>query len=244
MLVRRRGARPVAGLPEDSYPEPVRGLAERLGAHEPGSRFGRRVQVTGLRLGPRLQLQRSRVDRLQLAPDAVDPFAVVLRQERQPRERACALRVRRGARRHAARKLLARNRERRPRLVEIDDHAGRQPQLISAARGREHLDRVQAGVLQEPAHLGHHPAQRRRPRARQHARPQRIRKLLAADRPVVLGRQIREHELGAAPRQGARRRRMILALDAQSAEERNRRRAHQPSIAPPSVVAKSGCRRR
>ena len=127
VLVRRHGARPVAALAEHADPQLVRSLAERLGADQPLGRVGRRVQVAALRVRAHLQLERPGVDRLQLTAHAVDPVALVLRQKRQPRQRAGALRVRRRARRDAAGELLARRRERRTRLVEVDDHPGREP---------------------------------------------------------------------------------------------------------------------
>ena len=127
VLVRRHGARAVAALAEHADPQLVGSLAERLGADQPLGCVGRRVQVAALRVRAHLQLERPGVDRLQLAAHAVDPVALVLRQKRQPRQCARALRVRRRARRDAAGELLARRRERRARLVEVNDHPGREP---------------------------------------------------------------------------------------------------------------------
>ena len=202
MLIGLDGAGPIAGLAQDSDPQLVAGLAERVGPDQSfgGRRRGR--QVTGGAVAPSFDLEGSGVDRFELPADPVDPVAVMVRKEGKAGQGRRSGTVDGGFGAFSGLQQGAGPSELLPDFVEVDDHVSRKLEPV-APPGRQHLCVLQPGLVQVAADLGHDAPQGRRPRVRKGAWPESVGQFVLGDDSVVLAGQVGEHELGAATGEAA-----------------------------------------
>ena len=167
------------------------------------------------------------------------------RQECQPGHR-CRPRSRtRGAQRVGSLQSRPSVRQRGPRIIDVDRHLRWKQQLIAAPGGSDQLAPGQAGLVKAASDLGHHAAQRRGPAVWQEPWPQLIGQLLARDRPLVLDRQVGEHQLRPSARQHGSVCRAFRVLDEQRAQHSQSRpgASHPERIAVPHPARQRGCGR-
>ena len=191
------------------------------------------------------ELKRRDLGRFKILAGRLYPLPIVAGQEREPSYRRGARRRRSYARRLAALDSGPSVRQRRTRIINVDRKARRKSQLIAVVRSGDQLATGKAGIVKESSNFANNPTQRSRPAVRQQIRPERVRELIAADRPPMLDRQIGEHKLCPSARQHGAAWRTFSALNRQRAQHPQPRpcASHSPRIAVPRPSRQCGCDR-